>query len=353
MRAEKTLSLFLFGTSTVMPMPSLLSVVIPAHNEAENLPLVCGELSAVLAESGVDWEAVVVDDGSTDSTWARIDGLTAGDARIRGVKLSRNFGHQAAILAGLHAARGEVVVCMDADLQHPPAVVPVLLDRWRQGAKVVSTQRRDPQGTSLFKRATSRLFYRLLSGLCGERIEAGTADFWLIDRAVVKELTQMNGTQIFFRGLIHWVGFPRAKVQYDADRRRSGETKYDLRRMLEFAFLGVTAMSVRPLRVGIVGGFCAAALGVVELGYVLYVACVLKTSVPGWASILVVLSLMFSFLFVYLGIVGEYLGRTFESVRGRPAFVVEATSEARPNSLRHQESMRRDVAAPSVAGREA
>ena len=311
-----------------------LSIVVPAHNEEENLFALHRGLAAALAAdpsvtaggSPIGWELVVVDDGSRDGTWAAINELAIVDPRVRGVKLSRNFGHQNALVAGLRAARGAAVCAMDADLQHPPEIVPTLVAKWRCGAKVVYTVRTDAGDTPLFKRWTSWLFYRLLSFLCDERIESGVADFWLLDRSVAEPVAEMGARDLFFRGLIQWVGFPRARVDYVAASRRAGRTKYSFARMCNLALLGVTSMTVRPLRLGIVAGLGAAMLAVSELFYVLYVALVAGNAVPGWASILVIVSVMFSFLFVYLGVLGEYVGKTFEHVKGRPTYLVEETT---------------------------
>jgi glycosyltransferase involved in cell wall biosynthesis len=260
--------------------------------------------------------------------------LASGDPRVAGVKLSRNFGHQNALLAGLSQAQGQAVVTMDADLQHPPALLPRMLTAWSDGAKVVATVRTDAASASFFKRLTSRLYYRLLGLVSGESIAPsvvpGMSDFRLLDRAVVHELLRVGDSNLFLRGLVPWLGFRTASVPYVAPPRAHGKTSYRLPRMISLAVTGITAMSSTPLRLAVAGGCLAALLCLCETAYVLYVALVLQTAVPGWASILVVNTLFFAILFLYLGILGEYVARIFDNVRARPRFVVEETVQCGP-----------------------
>ena len=311
------------------PKAETLSIVVPAHNEQDNVVPLFEAVRDALAPSGVVWRLIFVDDGSTDATWPRVTALASGDARVSGVRLSRNFGHQNALLAGLTEARGRAVVTMDADLQHPPALLPRMLTAWSDGAKVVATVRTDAASASFFKRLTSRLYYRLLGLVSGESVAPsvapGMSDFRLLDRAVVRELLRVGDSHLFLRGLVPWLGFRTASVPYVAPPRARGTASYRLPRMISLAVTGIMAMSSTPLRLAVAGGCLAALLCLCETAYVLYVALVLKTAVPGWASILVVNTLFFAILFLYLGILGEYVARIFDNVRSRPRFVVEET----------------------------
>jgi glycosyltransferase involved in cell wall biosynthesis len=306
-----------------------LSIVVPAHNEQDNVVPLFEAIRDALAPTAVSWRLILVDDGSSDATWQRVADLARDDPRVAGLRLSRNFGHQNALLAGLTEAGGRAVVTMDADLQHPPALLPQMLAAWSDGAKVVSTVRAEAAGSSIFKKVTSRLYYRLLGLVTGASVASavapGMSDFRLLDRTVVQELLRVGDSHLFLRGLVLWLGFRSASVPYVAQPRAHGQTSYGLPRMISLAVTGITAMSSTPLRLAVAGGFFAALLCLCETGYVLYVALVLQTAVPGWASILVVNTLFFAILFLYLGILGEYVARIFDNVRSRPRFVVEET----------------------------
>jgi len=297
-----------------------VSVVIPALNEEGSLADLYARVAAAVED--LDYEIVFIDDGSTDATWARIEQLHHVNPRVRAVRFGRNFGHQHALMAGLQAARGRAVITMDADLQHPPEVIPDLLDRWRGGAMVVHTVRAGTQDEGVAKRMTSRAFYTLFHWSTGSGLQQGMADFRLLDRAVVDQLLRFREPKPFLRGLIHWMGFPAATVTFEAPARRSGETKYSWRRMVSFAASGMTSFSIVPLRVSIVVGFATAALAFAELLYVVYMALLTDQTVPGWASMTGVVSLLIGILFIVLGVIGEYVGRIFEAVQARPLYLV-------------------------------
>ncbi|MCD6303737.1 MAG: glycosyltransferase family 2 protein [Planctomycetes bacterium] len=300
--------------------PRLVSVVVPACNEQDNVSPLIDALAEALA--GLEYEIIFVDDGSDDATFERIDQASRRDRRVVGISFSRNFGHQYALAAGLRYARGDVVITMDADLQHPPSLLPEMIDRWRRGYNVVLTRRLDAAETPPLKRLTSRLFYRVFSVLCGVRLEEGMADFRLLDRAIVDELNRMNEGELFLRGLIAWMGYRRAVLEFRPGRRHAGQTKYTWRRMLKFAKSGLLSFSPVPLRMAILLGCITAALSFLELLYafVMYAA---GRTVSGWASTIAVMSLMFGVLFLLLGIQGEYILRIYQRVQSRPGFLVE------------------------------
>lgn len=301
----------------------ILSVVVPAYNEEESLPILYERLLPVLSGLAVPWELIIADDGSSDDTWAKIMALHDRDPRVRGARLSRNFGHQYGLFAGLVFARGDAVVSMDADLQHPPEVIPELLEEWRRGRKIVHTARAEDESAGWFKRRTSALFYRLFSALSGVHITPGAADFRLMDRQVVDILLRLPEDGLFLRGLVHWMGFPSSSVEYEASARLRGRSKYDLRRMLLLGWTGITSFSVIPLRVAVVIGVLTSVVAFLGIVYALYSKLIVGTAVAGWASAVSIISFLFGVLFILLGIVGEYVGRIFVEVRSRPRFIVQ------------------------------
>ncbi|MGH8490470.1 MAG: glycosyltransferase family 2 protein, partial [Gammaproteobacteria bacterium] len=283
-----------------------LSVVVPMCNEEGSVHPLVRELVAVLEGIGVTYEIVLVDDGSRDTTWERITRLAAAMPAVMGVSLSRNFGHQRALLAGLQLAHGQAVVSMDGDLQHPPQLIPSLYEAWRQGYKVVNTQRRDEQVAGRFKRFTSRYFYRLFSILAEVPMAEGNSDFRLLDRAAVDALVNLKAAELFLRGAVQWLGLPATVVPFQPERRLHGSTKYTLRKMLRFAGDAIISFSTKPLRIGIWLGIATSFLAFVEIAYVL-ARYFRGETVSGWASTVGILSFLFGVLFIILGIIGSYL----------------------------------------------
>ena len=310
------------STSEIRVPAPQLSVVVPAFNEAGNLPRLVDELAKVLPSLEMSWEVIFVDDGSKDDTWATIRALHDQDPRIKGLQFSRNFGHQYAVFAGLSNASGQAVVCMDADLQHPPAVITQLIDEWRKGSKIVNTRRVDIDTLPIFKRITSRMFYKVFSFLSGVRLESGMADFRLFDRQALDGILAFSEHGLFLRGIVQWVGFPTSSVVFECPARFSGTTKYTLRKMLKFSLDGITSFSVVPLRIGIAIGVITSGIAFWQMGYAVYAKVVLGVTVAGWATTITVMSFMFGVLFILLGLVGEYVGRVLMQVRGRPRFII-------------------------------
>jgi dolichol-phosphate mannosyltransferase len=321
------------STTSTSGKPTL-SIVVPAFNEAGNLERFFEELSLVLREIQLPWELVFVDDGSKDATWEGIRALNTRDPRVRGIRFSRNFGHQYALLAGLSRARGDAVVSLDADLQHPPRVIAQLVEEWRKGSLIVHTLRRDPASVSRFKRISSKLFYRTFSFLSGTHLSEGMADFRLLDRQVVRSLLEFPEEGLFLRGLVHWLGFTSSSVAFECQPRFAGRTSYTLSKMLRFAWTGVTSFSLVPLRLSILLGLFTSAFAFEQLLEALYRKVALDANVPGWTQLMVVMSLLFGVLFIMLGIVGEYVGRILIEVRRRPRFIVReelGTTERAPS----------------------
>ncbi|HEY8520173.1 MAG TPA: glycosyltransferase family 2 protein [Gammaproteobacteria bacterium] len=306
----------------------MISVVVPAYNEERNVDTLYARLREQLRARHPEWELVFVDDGSTDGTWDRIVALNAADPRVRGVRLSRNFGHQSALLAGLAAARGAAVVSMDADLQHPPGVVSELLEKWQEGYQVVNAIRIDTERVPRWKRWSSRVFYRLFSLLSGVDIAPGSADFRLLDRQVLDEILRFKEEGLFLRGIVHWVGYPTASVKYQCGERHAGESKYSLRKMLRLAWHGVSSFSLVPLRIGIFVGLLSSAIAFFGVIYAIVGWWLDNDVIPGWASSVAISSFLFGVLFAFLAILAEYVGRILVEVRGRPRFLVRETTRA-------------------------
>jgi glycosyltransferase involved in cell wall biosynthesis len=308
-------------TAALRGRPELVSIVVPAYNESANVGILAADIASVMQSR--PWELILVDDGSSDDTFSRIADLARGDPRIRGLSLTRNFGHQYALAAGLSQARGQVVITMDADLQHPPALLPAMIEKWREGYKVVQGLREE-ENIPLFKRLTSRWFYKIFSLLCGIRLEPGMSDFRLIDREVIDHVNAVDEGNLFLRGLLAWMGYRQARLPYRPGRRHSGASKYGLRRMFGLAWTAIFAFSPVPLRIGTTVGLLMSALSIAELGYVLY-AYMSGRTIPGWASTMAFVCILFAILLLLVGMQGAYLLKIYERIQRRPRYIVERT----------------------------
>jgi dolichol-phosphate mannosyltransferase len=309
-----------------------VSVVVPAFNEAATLPHLYERICCVLEDVGWKFELIVIDDGSTDRTLAVIKQLRSWDARVHYVSFSRNFGHQAALLAGLKVSQGDVVVSMDADLQHPPEVIPRMLALWLEGYDVVNTCKRSDGSASVFRRVTARLFYRIFALLCDVQLVFGQSDFRLLDARVVKELCAIPERDKFLRGLVGWMGFRQATLDYDVRPRFAGRPTYSLVRRLRFHTNGILSFSIIPLRLFMFVGLLVCVLtslyGLWALGTGLYslVGGYPEWVAPGWASIVASVTFLGGIQLIGIGLLGEYLGRVFEQTKGRPEYLVRETS---------------------------
>jgi glycosyltransferase involved in cell wall biosynthesis len=310
-------------TTGVLPA---VSVVVPAFNEAENIPLLHRLVSEVLQGCiPQQWELIFIDDGSRDATWSAISQLAAETPNVRGIRLSRNFGHQYALLAGMEMADGQAVIMMDCDLQHPVEMLPLLLQKWREGFMVVKTLRQDIDDIGWFKSWSSRTFYRLFSFLSGVDLRPGLADFRLLDRKALEEMLRFREEGLFLRGLTEWIGFPSCAIPYQPGKRLHGQSQYSLQKMVKLGWRGVSSFSIMPLRIGILIGLIGSLLSALSILYAFFGRFFGKGLVPGWASTLMVLSLLFFLLFIYLGVLGEYIGRMVIEVRRRPRFIISET----------------------------
>lgn len=306
--------------------PQLLSVVAPMLDERDVVREFHRRVTAAVAPLGVPYELVLVDDGSTDGTQDILDELATGDPHLRVVHLSRAFGHQMALTAGLDHARGDAVVMMDADLQDPPEVLPALLDAWRAGTDVVIAKRRERAGETRFKLVTARWFYALMGRLAQIDLEPNAGDFRLIDRSALDALLRLRERGRFLRGMTAWVGFSQSTVEFDRDSRFAGETKYPLRKMLRFAADGVTSFSHFPLQLASFVGLVTTLLAFVglPLTVVARYSGLFERGVP---SVLFVVLFLGGIQLMTLGIIGEYVGRIYDEVKGRPLYVVRDVVE--------------------------
>ena len=299
-----------------------LSVVIPVFNEEETIPELDRRLRAFLGELGETWEVVFVDDGSRDGSAKMLQGMAEKEPRYKVISFARNFGHQIAITAGMDRAEGEAVVVMDADLQDPPEVVRAMLARWREGLDVVYAVRKRRLGETWFKRISAAIFYRVFRAMLGFDVVLDAGDFRLMSRPVILTLRSLRERHRFIRGLVGWVGFRQSSVSYTRQERFAGVTKYPLRKMLSFAFDGITSFSALPLRVatwlGALAGLLAMGLG----AWALYVKLEGTTAVPGWTTIMILVAFGSSAQLLVIGILGAYVGRIYEEVQRRPLYTV-------------------------------
>jgi polyisoprenyl-phosphate glycosyltransferase len=305
----------------------MLSVVAAAFNEADVLPAFVTRLRSVLDATDEEWEVVLVDDGSTDATWDAIAVAADADPRVRGIRLSRNFGHQLALTAGMSVARGDGVVTMDADLQHPPEAIPALLAAARGGNDVVYAVRSAEDAAGFWKRFSARVFYKLLNRLSSLELPEGAADFRYMSRRVVDVLAAMPERHRFLRGLVRWAGYRQTFVEYRRGPREAGESKYGLRRMLLFAWDAVVSFSSFPLRVASVLGICVSVLGWLYLVYVLAIKIFTDRAIQGWTSVTAAVLLLGGAQLVFLGILGQYIGRMYDDVKQRPLFLIADDTE--------------------------
>jgi dolichol-phosphate mannosyltransferase len=301
-------------------------VVIPAYNEERNVSVVFDAIRSYLPGPEVR-EIIFVDDGSNDATAEQIRILRARDSSVRLIRFGRNFGQQSALLAGLEAARGAAVITLDCDLQHPPELLPQMIQAWRDGAKVVQMVRTQSVDTGFFKKLTSRIFYRFVNMLSETPVVSGAADYQLLDRMVVDTVLQFKDRYPFIRGLVGWLGFPATKIEYVAPKRHTGTTRYTLRKMLRLSLQAVMGLSSKPLRFSFYLGLLTATF-CVFYGAFAVGALVAGKTVEGWTSVIVMVTFLGAIQLVSIGIVGEYLARVYDQSRGIPRYVIVEANDA-------------------------
>lgn len=302
---------------TKRDLTSLITIVVPAYNEYENIPHLIDEISKVM--KGRLWEILIVNDGSSDKTVELLELLSKENSKVRYISFSRNFGHQAALKAGFDYAKGDCLISMDADMQHPPSLIPKMLQKWQDGFNAVHTIRKDPPSISFKKKFMSSLFYKVLNICTGQHIPEGSADFRLVDRSIIDECKNLNEQNFFWRALIPWLGGAQCYIEYEANERKFGESKYTFKKMFRLALDGLTSFSILPLRLASLFG---ALLIVCGLSY-FFISLLFVRLVHGWASLIGAILIFSGVQLLTLGIMGEYIGKIHLSVKNRPIYIIE------------------------------
>ena len=300
-----------------------ISVVIPIFNEAAVIPLLLERLLPILFVIDPGYELILVDDGSTDQSPQLLAEAVQSNRNIRLICFTRNFGHQAAVTAGLDCARGDCVVVMDADLQDPPELLPEMVALFREGYDIVSPQRCARRGESWFKRTAASLFYLVMRKMVDRRVVPEVGDFRLFSLRAVHAIGCFREQHRFMRGLIAWLGLKEAILPFERDARVAGETKYPLGKMIQFSWTAITSFSGLPLRLALFVGMFFVLVDVVLVAYILYVTLILQTVVPGWASLILVQALFSGVTLISIGLTGDYISRLYDESKGRPLYVVD------------------------------
>ncbi|TAH27096.1 MAG: glycosyltransferase [Cytophagales bacterium] len=303
-----------------------ISIVIPIFNEEGNIPLLYERVVNTLQAKSLSFEIIFVNDGSKDNSLEKIIQLSSSDSRVKYIDLSRNFGHQIAVSAGLNNTQGQAVVIIDADLQDPPELINELYQKYKEGFEVVYAKRKSRKGENFLKLVTAKLFYKTLRNITSIDIPLDTGDFRIIDHKVVEELRKMPEPNKFLRGQISWIGFRQTFVEYDRQERASGKTGYTYRKMIKFALDGITSFSESPLKVATVMGFVVSFAAFFMLLYAFYSRLISKDYVPGWASLIISVLFLGGIQLLSLGIIGEYISRIMSNVRKRPLYIISKSN---------------------------
>ena len=307
-------------------MKPIFTIIAPVYNEIDCLDTLYQRICEVMAQTGELWELILVDDGSTDGSTEKIRQLEANDKRIRKVIFARNFGHQIAVTAGLDYSRGDAVIIIDADLQDPPELILQMIEKWREGYQVVYAQRSEREGETWFKRMTASIFYRTIYRITDVKIPLDTGDFRLLDRKVVDVMNTMRERHRFLRGMSAWVGFKSIGVPYKRAARYAGSTKYPFKKMLKLALTAVTSFSYVPLQIAMWLGFISAGISIIAIPVVIILRLIGSQFFFGQATTLIAVLFLGGVQLVSLGILGEYVGRIYDEVKGRPLYIVSEAS---------------------------
>jgi glycosyltransferase involved in cell wall biosynthesis len=299
-----------------------ISIIIPSYNEESNISTLFAGLKSVLSGLKYQFEYIFIDDGSRDSTLTEIKKLSENNNDVFYIELSRNFGHQNALKAGLDYAKGDAVISMDSDLQHPPEVILKLIEKWEEGYDVVYTKRTDNEQLSWFKRKTSSMFYSLHNKLSDMKLEKGTADFRLMSRNVVDAFSQLRESELFIRGLVMWAGFRQTAIDYVSNERHSGKSKYSTMQMVSFAFKGITSFSAKPLKLVVYLAFGLFLFSVVLVPYAL-ISLILGYAVSGWTSLMITVIFFGSLQLLVLAIIGLYIAKLVIQSKQRPLYFIK------------------------------
>jgi len=302
-----------------------LEIILPAHNEHGNIIPIYNEIVSTLQDCIYNYKIIFVDDGSTDDTLSQLKSLASKDVKVKFIELTRNFGHQNALKAGLDLSNAEIIIMMDCDLQHPPHLINELIRNYELGYEIVRTHRVDNSSVSFFKSKTSNLFYRLLNKLSDIQLEQGSADFRLISGSAIAHLKSFNEFDLFYRGLIKWMGYKQISIAYTADQRLSGVTKYTYNKMISFGLQGFTSFSTKPLYFAAYLGLFFASMSILYIPYIMYTFYV-GTEVPGWASVIATVAFFGGLNLMILGIIGIYLSKLFSQSKNRPHYIIKESN---------------------------
>jgi glycosyltransferase involved in cell wall biosynthesis len=306
-------------------MSKKIAIVIPVCNEKGNISLMTDTLCNVMNIMHYDYSITFVDDGSNDGTVETLKETALLNNKVFYISLSRNFGHQNALKAGLDLSDADAVISMDGDLQHPPELIPELINHWENGNDIVYTIRKDHQEIPMMKRKTSNMFYNLMNRLSDIELEAGTADFRLMDKRVVDICRTFNEMDLFWRGLVKWIGFKQLGIEYEPAERKFGKSKYTYKKMMQFALRGITSFSIKPLSIAIYLGFTFSILSLLYIPYTIY-ALFFGHAINGWASVIVTIAFFGGLQLMILGIIGMYLGKLFIQSKQRPHYVIKESN---------------------------
>lgn len=317
----------------------MISIVTPVYNEEGNVVFFHDEVTKVMKETGLDYEVIYVNDGSRDRTDALIHELAEHDPHVRALTFARNFGHQIAITCGMDFAAGDAVITMDGDLQHPPALIPKLIEKWQEGYDIVQTVRLATEDAGAVKKVTSKGYYKIINAISTTPIVPGGSDFRLMDRKALDVFRRFREHSRFIRGIVGGLGFRQTTVKFTAPARHSGVSKFSLKKMMSLALDGVITNSTLPLRLSLYIGFLAGIAGILVVIHVLYCV-IMGQSVPGWATMTILVSLFGSLNLMCLGILGEYLGHIYEEAKNRPLYWLSDDTASRkdnPYRLTHEQ----------------
>jgi polyisoprenyl-phosphate glycosyltransferase len=332
----------------------IISIVVPVFEEAESLSALHRGIASAMNEVGdFDYELLLIDDGSRDESWDVITNLHERDPQVKGVRLSRNFGHQAAVTAGYRYATGDAVITMDADLQHPPELLPQMIRKWRSGYDVVSMVRDPAQHQGVLKTLSSKLFYRFINALSVTKIKDGVADFRLLDRRVVRQLNALKERGRFVRGMISWVGFSETEIHYTPHPRFAGRTKYSMGKMLNLAVDAISSFSTAPLRMAFLAGLAVNLVCLALMGYAVFNKINENKDLTEWASTFITMLFLSGLQLLMIGVIGMYVGKIFEEVKQRPVYVTEEElgTSLRPRRVRRLRPAKAAMAsAPASTG---
>ncbi|GAB6120161.1 glycosyltransferase family 2 protein [Dysgonomonas termitidis] len=302
-----------------------VSIVICCYNEESNIPTVIKSIHESMDTTGYQYEIIAVNDGSSDTSQALLEKMCAGDPQLFYIEFSRNFGHQNALKAGLDNATGDCIISMDADMQHPPRMLPDFIRKWEEGYDIVYTRRMDDPALSKRKRGSSSLFYKFLNMVSDIHLEQGVADFRLMDRRAANILINIKGSDLFIRGIVHWIGFKQYALDYMPDKRLSGQTKYTFKKMRNLAVQGILSFSTKPLHLALYLGFGIALLSLLLVPYAI-ISLWTGHVMAGWVSLIITVGFLGGLQLFILGIIGLYIGRIFSQTKGFPPYIIRSTN---------------------------